>query len=490
VNGAPTSQLLGDLKILAIALVTLAVLGGITLYDPTIVALLLGGLAAIYMTVLVHRRHALAGIIIFVACCMRIPLLSVTIGSPLHQFAQYADDGPLFLALVVSLLGLAKNPSPLPTAFWYGSALFTVAGLAGGVIFHANPPGFVDGTWLGIKFCVAVFIMTQLRWTPRWISVLVAVTFVIFLVQCAVMAAEIVNPTAVHADFNDSGTAGSRVGLTSLKGIFGQPVQAAAFSVFVTGLLVCGPVGKNLRLWTVLAVATAVVGLRVKTLVDLIIIAMMRAYRAKENSTRFLTPAIALGATAIVCSAGASLIVERFQEVLGDEGSARVLLYTKAFAIAGDHFPFGTGFGSYASEAASSHYSPVWAQYGMANVWGFRPDKMLFATDASIATVIGENGLIGVVGMALALGGLLVLAYRLSGRKFGPTWGMAAITYLLVVIAEGFASARLYDGFAGAALGALLAIAIQTTPGEDTRSEPADVAATPTSSPSRPAGRR
>lgn len=47
------------------------------------------------------------------------------------------------------------------------------------------------------------------------------------------------------------------------------------------------------------------------------------------------------------------------------------------------------------------------------------------------------------------------------------------MTYSLVVIAEGFASPRLYDGFAAASLGALVAIAIQNGARED-QSELAD----------------
>lgn len=466
-SDSPPRQIVGDLKSLAVALVVLAALGAAALVDVRVVFVLVGGLAALYLGVLVARRSYWAGVIIWVCCLMRTPMLSLTATSSLHEFAKFVDDGPLFLALVVTLLGLARNRSPLPKMFWYGAALFAFSGIAGGLIFHANPPGFIDGTWLGLKLPVAIFIMTQLRWPPRGTAALITVTFAVFMVQCAIMAVEVVNPTAVHEIFRDAGTNAERGGITSLKGMFGQPVQAAAFSVFVTTLLFCGPAPRRLRPFAVLGVATAAVGLRVKTFVDFIILAMMRSLRSPKDSTRKLTPAIAAGAAAIIFASGASLILGRVTDVVADDDSARKLLYTTGLQIAQDHFPFGTGFGSYASEAASSNYSPVWVEYHMANVWGFRPDKMLFATDAAVATVIGENGLMGVIGMTMMLASLWLLALRLSRGRLGPSWGLAAVTYSLVVIAEGFASPRLYDGFAAASLGALVAIAIQNSPSQD-----------------------
>ena len=49
---------------------------------------------------------------------------------------------------------------------------------------------------------------------------------------------------------------------------------------------------------------------------------------------------------------------------------ARAALYYHMPDILLDYFPFGSGFASYASFASGVYYSPLYAEYGMDNIYG------------------------------------------------------------------------------------------------------------------------
>lgn len=59
-----------------------------------------------------------------------------------------------------------------------------------------------------------------------------------------------------------------------------------------------------------------------------------------------------------------------FSSIIPD--SARYQLLTKAFEIARDTFPFGTGFATFGSYYSGVYYSSVYAAYGLSNINGLR----------------------------------------------------------------------------------------------------------------------
>ncbi len=65
---------------------------------------------------------------------------------------------------------------------------------------------------------------------------------------------------------------------------------------------------------------------------------------------------------------------ERFNayyvEGLNNEELARPMINKATWEILWDYFPFGAGFGSFATAAAAVYYSPLWAKYHLSGLWG------------------------------------------------------------------------------------------------------------------------
>lgn len=78
-----------------------------------------------------------------------------------------------------------------------------------------------------------------------------------------------------------------------------------------------------------------------------------------------------------------------------NDGFARQELTVKSFEIAKDHFPFGTGFGTYGSFFSSVNYSPVYYQYHLSRIYGLQPNNTMFIADTFWPMIIGQFGIVG-----------------------------------------------------------------------------------------------
>ena len=75
----------------------------------------------------------------------------------------------------------------------------------------------------------------------------------------------------------------------------------------------------------------------------------------------------------------------------------RVALYAGSLAVARDEFPLGAGLGRYGSHTSRDAYSPVYAQYGLDQVYGLRERRPIAITDTFWPMVVGETGAIGLL---------------------------------------------------------------------------------------------
>ena len=88
--------------------------------------------------------------------------------------------------------------------------------------------------------------------------------------------------------------------------------------------------------------------------------------------------------------------VEGFEYENVSEMKARPATYTTAVTIIfKDYIPFGSGLGSFATNAAAVHYSPLYYKYKLNNIWGLSPDGYWFLADAYFPT-LAEFGLFGI----------------------------------------------------------------------------------------------
>lgn len=75
---------------------------------------------------------------------------------------------------------------------------------------------------------------------------------------------------------------------------------------------------------------------------------------------------------------------------------ARPESYKVAVQIMKDYFPFGSGLGSFATNAAAVYYSPLYKKYDMDKIWGLTPENPMFLADAFYPT-LAEYGVVGFI---------------------------------------------------------------------------------------------
>lgn len=77
--------------------------------------------------------------------------------------------------------------------------------------------------------------------------------------------------------------------------------------------------------------------------------------------------------------------------------SARYQLLIKSFSIALDHFPFGSGFGTFGSYASAVNYSKLYYIYGLSNVNGLSIDNISFICDSFWPMITAQFGFLGLL---------------------------------------------------------------------------------------------
>lgn len=75
---------------------------------------------------------------------------------------------------------------------------------------------------------------------------------------------------------------------------------------------------------------------------------------------------------------------------------ARFVLYSTSFRILIDYFPFGSGFGSFATYASGLYYSHIYNQYGIENVWGISKNFYSFVADTYYPS-LAQFGIVGII---------------------------------------------------------------------------------------------
>ena len=117
---------------------------------------------------------------------------------------------------------------------------------------------------------------------------------------------------------------------------------------------------------------------------------------------------------------------------LGTE-AARTALTQASLRIAEDHFPFGTGFGTFASAFSADPYSKVYYLYHIQNVWGISRQYNAFISDTFWPMILGQTGWLGLVCYAAALLLLFSVIYHMRKHNaYSFASALAAFFYLLI----------------------------------------------------------
>ncbi|MGY1745239.1 hypothetical protein [Blastococcus sp. SYSU D00695] len=455
---------LADVVLVAAATLALSTSLLVAWWAP--VAVVAGAVACAAIAIwvrLLARRDTRALVVLWLVFALNRTFALLAGDGPVGSVMSSLDDIALGVALVVVVLTGVRCtglPRSLVVAFC-GLFVFGVAGVLGAVLAGVVAPAVLLGTWLGCKLLVCLFVTTQFRWSEddirraqRVAAVLIGLVVVVALVQ-------LVEPGLVYRVLGAQRRV--RLGQDVVTSIFREPSQYSVFMIFaMSGLVAAHPLSRRRLLAAAVTGVGAVLSLRLKTLVDLVLVLVGRL-AVSPSRLRWATPVALVVGGAAVTYLGGPLFRARAPVLFGDERSARQILYQTAGSLAGRHLPFGGGFGSFGSEASITYYSPVYAEYGMADAFGFSEARPQFLHDASWATVLGEGGWLGAAGAAVALGALLALLLRRAVTRGAGRRGdcaRAGFLFGMAFIADSVTSPQFFAGFACLTLATLVSMSL------------------------------
>lgn len=95
--------------------------------------------------------------------------------------------------------------------------------------------------------------------------------------------------------------------------------------------------------------------------------------------------------------------------------AARPALYIVGFQLLKDCFPFGSGFGTFASSISGKYYSNVYSLYHISSVYGLKQGNTNYIADTFFPYVYGQFGIMGAITYILLL--LKLIKYQLRRIK-------------------------------------------------------------------------
>lgn len=359
---------------------------------------------------------------------------------PMEQMIHpisYVDE--LLALCAVPLFGMEYIKNKPKTLFQKGGyaryiIFFLLTGLAGSIVYHYQPFGqtaLVD-MFLCVKFWLAIYVgkvmfeNLSLKKYADNIYLCVRVTVWIFtLLILADYLLWIVNSG------NGIFPGEIRLGIKSVKLFYSHPSVFASICAFLMAVLVAvGDYVKGSRKYLLLLGIMMGLTLRSKALGAAVIIALLYIcvyFWKKKLSLKML-----IGCIPVLLIVGAYQIYYYFFSSLQNE-SARYQLMTKSIEIAADHFPLGSGFGTFASYISAEWYSPIYETYGLSHVWGLEQGKAYFVSDNFWPMILGQTGWPGLVCFGAAVIFLFLRVQKLYEiRKGLYLSGLIVLAYLLI----------------------------------------------------------
>lgn len=460
-----------DRRWLRLVVLGAAVAAGLVSWQPQPVALAVGAVLALTVVLLwvrlLSRRDVRALLALWVVVAVN-PTASLLLPAPLVVWVELLDDiGLAAAAAVLVVTGVRRRRLRLPERMvTAGLGVFAAAGASSALLAAVPGPTAALGGWLALKLWVCLFVAAQFGWDRAAVRLARGVVVAIVVLVLVVAALQVLYPDVVSDFFGT--VRRSRVGVTSVTSVFRQPSQYSTFMLLAVCLILSAtPLRGGRAVFGAVAAFFALLSLRLKALVDVLIVVGTRMATAPSRIVLAWAPTVLLVGGSAGVALGAELVEDRLAVLFGTETtSPRQLLYRTAWAIAASGFPLGAGFGRFGSEASRSDYSPVYEAYGLDEVYGFRPWAPIFATDASWATVLGESGWLGTAGVVVALGALAIRLWRDSrtgATVGGESPGRAALMFFVVFVADSVTSPQFFSGFACLSLAVLVSMSASVT---------------------------
>lgn len=303
--------------------------------------------------------------------------------------------------------------------------LFTLAGLAGNVLYQYQPWNLVlKDLFINLKFffsLVTGYEVTKLFLTQSGIRQINVHLCVITVLLFALVCLEQVYPLFGEREI--------RYGMRSAQIFFLHSTYMAGALAFIITALTVFYRRQNLP-FIGLALVMLMLTLRSKALASAAVYVLLFVFIILLQGKLKLWHLCALGVGAVIVGWGQ--ISYYFIELGG--ASARSIMTSTSFQVLQDHFPFGTGFGTYGSSAAAENYSAVYELYGFDEIYelaSWNPNA--FLSDTFWPIILGQGGFIGTIAFVVLLCLLFYHVFSLKRiNRYCFLAGMFLLLYLLI----------------------------------------------------------
>lgn len=337
---------------------------------------------------------------------------------------SYVDEFSALLLCFWACFNLAGNKtgySKLLRRLLFITVPFLFLGLCGNIAYKLQPSyqAVAIDTFTCAKF-VLTFISGTVLLTQRPV------------VDAAVGFARLVLPALLFFFFVnlfvDLGfTTGERAGYAFL---YGHPTMLAAVVVCLVSVLLLDVESNKFQIICGLAVLFATGRFKAIGFAFIIAAAVFLYPNRKRIPLSFI----------VVAGCGALFLVyNQIALYFLDTHTARSVLLTTSFDVANSHWPLGSGFATYGSNASGDYYPQFYYSLGFQNVFGLGPLEHSYLVDSFWPAVIGQCGYIGLV-LIVTLFVLLFGVAREAVKRGLPLWASISIPIYLLICSTSEAS--------------------------------------------------
>lgn len=433
------------------------------------------GLMVIGVAVALYRRDPILALIwLWVFEIANTPLSAVVgYSSSKGEAVRQGDEILVLLFVLLTVSRLLRTNVRIPPlrylAVGLGVACF---GLLGGVIHQAPLTVTVLGAWLGLKFWIMVGITLALPWKTSDMARIYSIFTKLGLFVAALGLIDYVTHGAVSRTLHTSVSYSAGPGYRSnaVQSILATPGEYSLFMSLLFALTLSrltASRSKDDLVLVLLFAVSAILSLRLKGVLSLGIVVLIITFVQFAHDPRSAAVILAIGAVlgATVYGVERSVITKQVSTYSSAESTPRAKLYSTSERIALRNFPFGVGFGRFASYPSRIYYSPVYREYGLNDVWGLSPKYPKFIDDTSWPSVLGETGYGGfaiyVAGLVILIGAIIKrLRVTVGTAKWVP---LAALSALGVLLVDSLGDPTLFDWFATTAFAMILGPAMVWT---------------------------
>ncbi|GAA1510471.1 hypothetical protein BJ978_000119 [Agromyces terreus] len=461
------------------------------LIAPPLIAVVAGGFVLLALAAFLPKAFAFAAL-----CTIILSTLAQTF---LGSAGSFADEAVIVLALVAfstRRLVTERRLVALPGMWWF--LAFVAVGLASGIVGAVPFSISVQAMFLAVKGLVFAFALAQLRWDVEDLRVLVRLGAIAGGILVLTAVANLIAPGPWSQLVANRPPFAMVNGIPALQGPFQHP---AAFGR-LSSILAVGVLSYRLlvrRSWVSAVLlacssAMALLTFQVKSIVSLLGTIGLLLLRF-GGPVRYLAILAFAPLLAMVVLPPLVELVGGDVQIYIVQESARSLLTTGSLQVAADHFPWGAGFGRYASFYASQYYSPEYVKLGFEDVYGLgRAEDGMFLNDTQWPAILGETGWFGAVCFAagiIAVFASLVRRTSADEHVLVRWLRVAGIAWLVLIIIESvgapvFVSAPAFP-FAFAAAGVIASFRDRARQAvEPTAAAAAPMATAPTAAAPRP----